>query len=184
MRCFLQILRQQNLLGQQAPGPVKLGQERRQDLLRRLSPGGEDLQVPPGQLAPLEVEDSHAAADLAGVQAQNVGVRQKTRHDLLPLAQQRNGFQPVPQGGGPLELQGLGGFLHLLPQVFFHLAELALQKADGLGHGLLVLAARHLLAAVAVTKAHVEVEAGPLLPLVPWEFLPAGGQLQGPADGV
>ena len=30
----------------------------------------------------------------------------------------------------------------------------------------------------------MEVEAGPLLPLVPWEFLPAGGQLQGPADGV
>mgnify|MGYP007056979555 CR=1 FL=1 len=112
---FLQVLRQQNLLGQQAPGPVKLGQERRQDLLCRLSPGGEDLQVPPGQLAPLEVEDGHAAADLAGVQAQDVGVRQKTRHDLLPLAQQGNGFQPIPQGGGPLELQGLGGFLHLLP---------------------------------------------------------------------
>ena len=184
MRCFLQILRQQNLLGQQAPGPVKLGQERRQDLLRRLSPGGEDLQVPPGQLAPLEMEDGHAAADLARVQAQNVGVRQKTRHDLLPLAQQRNGLQPIPQGGGPLELQGLGGFLHLLPQVLFHLAELALQEADGLGHGLLVLAARHLLAAVAVAKAHVEVEAGPLLPLVPREFFSAGGQLQGPADGV
>ena len=53
-----------------------------------------------------------------------------------------------------------------------------------LDDGLLVLAARHLLAAVAVAKAHVEVEAGPLLPLVPWEFLPAGGQLQGPPDGV
>ena len=41
-------------------------------------------------------------------------------------------LEPIPQGGGPFKLQVLCRLEHLLGQVLFHLAELALQDADGL----------------------------------------------------
>ena len=180
----LQVFRQKNLPGQDPPRAVILDQERRENLLHRLPCSGEDLQVPPGQFPALEVEHRHHRTHRADIQAQHVGVRQKSSHHLLPLSQEGNGPQPVPQGGGLFKLQVLCGGLHLGAQVLLHLAELPLQQVDGLVDGLVVLAAGDLFAAVAVALAHVEVQARPLLPLVPGEGLAAAGQFQGCPESV
>ena len=184
VRRSLHGLRQENLPGQQAPGSVILDQKGGQDFLRRLPRRGKDLQVPPGELPLLEVEHRHPAADLPHVEAQHIGVCQVARHHLLALAQQGDGPETVPEGGGLLKLQGLRRFLHLALQLLLHLAKLSLQQPHRLFDGLLVLASRDLLPAVAVTLAHVVVEAGSLLSLVPGKHLPAGRKLQGGPQGV
>ena len=116
--------------------------------------------------------------------AGDVGVRQGAGHHLLPGPQQLDGPEPVPQLGCLLKPQFLRGPLHLRGQVGLDLLEPPLQQGDRLADGLVVPLLQLFGAAVAVALPHVEVQAGALLPNVPGELLPAGGQAQGGAQGV
>ena len=145
----------------------------------------DELPVLGRQLA-LHIVEHHKAASggLPLVEAHHVGVRQGARHHLLPLAQQLDGLEAVPQLGGLLEAQLLRRLLHLGQQLLPHLLELPLQQAHRLVDGLPVAGLIHLLPAVAVTLAHVVIQAGPLLSDVSGELPAARGQLQGDAQGV
>ena len=118
-------------------------------------------------------------APLRGGAAHRTGGRALRR---LPLAQDFDGLDAIPEGGGLLKAQVLCGPLHLLLQLAGHQAHPALQELHREVHAAVVLLRRHLRPAEAVAPAHVVVQAGPLLPDIPWEGPAAGGQVEGPAD--
>ena len=182
----LQLAGQEDLPGQAAPAAVVLPHQGGEDVRPVLLHGClDELPVLGRQLA-LHIVEHHEAAPggLPLVEAHHVGVRQGARHHLLPLAQQLDGLEAVPQLGGLLEAQLLRRLLHLGQQLLPHLLELPLQQAHRLVDGLPVAGLIHLLPAVAVTLAHVVIQAGPLLSDVSGELPAARGQLQGDAQGV
>ena len=182
----LQLAGQEDLPGQAAPAAVVLPHQGGEDVRPVLLHGClDELPVLGRQLA-LHIVEHHKAAPggLPLVEAHHVGVRQGARHHLLPLAQQLDGLEAVPQLGGLLEAQLLRRLLHLGQQLLPHLLELPLQQAHRLVDGLPVAGLIHLLPAVAVTLAHVVIQAGPLLSDVSGELPAARGQLQGDAQGV
>ncbi|MPM43816.1 hypothetical protein SDC9_90493 [bioreactor metagenome] len=69
-------------------------------------------------------------------------------------------------------------------ELHLHLAEAALQQADGLGNGLAVLFRFRFRTAPALAPAHVVVEAGALFADIPRKLFIAGGKLQGHPQGV
>ena len=182
----LQLAGQEDLPGQAAPAAVVLPHQGGEDVRPVLLHGClDELPVLGRQLA-LHIVEHHKAAPggLPLVEAHHVGVRQGARHHLLPLAQQLDGLEAVPQLGGLLEAQLLRRLLHLGQQLLPHLLELPLQQAHRLVDGLPVAGLIHLLPAVAVTLAHVVIQAGQLLSDVSGELPAARGQLQGDAQGV
>ena len=176
----LQLTGEQDLFGQPGAAGVVLAQKVGDRLpLLPLHGGLDEVHVLGGQV-PLNIMKDHKAAfGLPPVVAHHVGVSQGPGHHLLPLAQKLNGLHPVPELGRLLKAHFLGGKLHFSGQIGLDLLKLALQKPDGLVHGLPVAVRVHVDPAVAVAQAHVVVEAGPLLPHVPGKLLAAGGQLEG-----
>ena len=114
----------------------------------------------------------------------HIGVCQGTSDYLLPLAQQFNRPEPVPNLCGPLKTQFLRRPLHLLRQVLLHVLEPSLQKGHRLRDGLRMLLPQLVSPAVAVAFAHVKVEAWPFLTDIPGKFFVAGRQAKGSFQGV
>ena len=176
---------EENLPGQGLAALVILGGQRGHALPLVLLHGqGQQLPVLGRQLPVHIVEHHKTALGLSPVVAHHVGVRQRAHHRLLPLGQQLHRPNPVPVLGGLFKAQVLGGLLHLSGPLRHHLVQLALQQLHRLVHVGPVLALVHIGAAIAVTGAHVEVEAGALLADVPGELPLAGGQAQGGEQGV
>ena len=130
------------------------------------------------------MEHHKAAFGLAPEKACDVGVGQGTCHYLLPLSQQLDGLDAVPDLSGLFKAQLLGSLLHLGGEVRLDLLKFPLQQGHCLGDGLVVALFCHLPAAVAVALSHMEVEAGALLADVPRELPAAGGQAQSRTQGI
>ena len=180
-----QLAGDQNLLGEPGAAHVVLPHQGGQYRPLLVLHGGlQQVEVLGGQLAVHEVENYKGALGRPPEEAGHVGVGQGAGNHLLPLAQQLDGPEPVPELSRPLKPQLLRRPLHLLGQVLLHVLEPALQQRHRLGDGLVVLLLQLVPPAVAVTFAHMEVEAGPLLADVPGELFIAGGQAQGGFQGV
>ena len=181
-------------LGEQLP---ILQLERKQDMFRgkataevvllhqagdRLFPivgGGENLIFLIQQIAVAEMEHRKAGLHLGLAIAHHIRIRQSTRRHQLLLSQSFHGVQPVPQGGGQLELQMIGSLDHLRLDLLRHGLVVSGEQLSGLLHGLAVFGAGFAWLAPTGTLVHMVIEAGALLTHIPRKLLAAGGKLQG-----
>ena len=130
------------------------------------------------------MEDHETALGLPSEKTGHISIRQGAGHYLLPFSKQLDGSQSVPQLGCLFKAQFFCRPLHLCGQICLYFLEPPLQQGHGLGHRLVMLGLQLIPPAVAVTLAHMKVEAGPLLADIPGKLLPAGGQAQGGTQGV
>ena len=97
-----------------------------------------------------------------------------------------NGADAIPEHGGLFKAHILGGLFHLLLQSGLQLLAFALQHLDALADDLAEGLGRQLAGAGAAAFFHVQLQAGPFLSDIPWEFPAAAGQQKGltqQADG-
>ena len=75
----------------------------------------QDKVFPPDQLAAADEEDLDAGLIIGACHGDDIRILVVRRKDhFLPLDNGLHGLQPVAQGRGPLELELLGSFFHLL----------------------------------------------------------------------
>ena len=112
----LPVLRQgghADLLGHGAAALIILPQHGGQDFaLVLLCAGSKHLHLPAQQIPVLQVQHAEAPAYLAPVQPPYIRVGAHSGDDLLGLAQNTYGADPVPQGGGPFKIQRFRRLLH------------------------------------------------------------------------
>ena len=116
----------------------------------------------------------------AGVHAPHVGVGADAGNDLLVLGQHRQRPHLIPQGGGTLKVQRLGGIVHLGCELRRHLPQPSLEQPHSLSDAAAVLGSvRAVGTAEAVAPADVVIQAGAFPADILREPAGAGGQPQG-----
>ena len=172
-------------MGQDGPGQVILGRQRRQHLPVVLLHGGaEQLRLPPGQTAVLHVQNGIAALARAPIQTPHIGIRAQAGDDRLLFPKRGDGIDPIPQGRRLLEAQCFRLCLHLCRHLPQQLLGLALQQLAGLPDTAVVLLLRHLRPAEAIAAAHVEIQARPLRADILRELPAASRQAQSGEDRI
>ena len=134
--------RQQHLVGQRPPlGVVELEEGPQQIAAGRQF--REKIFPPAGdQTGPHQKHRDQGLA-LVRRQAQDVLIAEIGPGHILALQGGGDGLDPVPEGGGPLKIQFVGGLGHLGLELFQEIAALASEKQDGFGHRLAVIGLAH-----------------------------------------
>ena len=119
------------------------------------------------QRAAAVMQHADTRAGLSLHKGDNIQFRERTRDNVLSGAQLLDGTQTVAQDGGTLELQFLGGFVHLLGQFTLELFCVALEQRDRLFDQRVILLRTDLAGARRAAAAKVQIQARPVLADVP-----------------
>ena len=145
----------------------------------------------PHHPSPSYVEHLGRRLQLVARQADDIEVLMAGGHHLLLLQHPQHAGEPVAQAGRRLELEGLGGVSHLLPESGDHLVGVAVQEPQQIAHDSGVVLGCDLPDARATALLDVEEEARPAHALVLAELRVATGpgregtqqQVEGLPDG-
>ena len=119
------------------------------------------------QRAAAVMQHADTRAGLSLHKGDNIQFRERTRDNMLPGAQLLDGTQTVAQNGGTLELQFLGGFVHLLGQLTLEFFCVALEQRDRLFDQRVILLRTDLAGARRAAAAKVQIQARTVLADVP-----------------
>ena len=117
-------------------------------------------------------------------QGEHVLLLHTAGHHFLALLHGLDGVYPVPQPGGQLELQILGGLLHLLGEHLHRAGAAPLDKVHRLLEGFVVLRLGDFPPAGGAALLDIVVEAGAALAKVLGELAAAIGQLEDFQGGI